>query len=859
MNRLFGLVGCLVLMLALSSPTLADVPFDGDGDADVGFDDFVLFAGCQQGPDAPALSACIEPFDYEFDNDVDLRDFAAFQLCFSGESLPKFGDCAEHQVRIETGCLHIVGTVADSSLKLQLRAGAPSTLDIDVGNDGMIDFAADRGAFTCILIDTRSGDDVITIDETNGVFTDTEITTVNGGRGNDIFNGGSGGEIFVGGDGADTALMGLGNDRFIWNPGDDTDIVEGNDGVDTVEVNGSNGAETFTVTANGTRVRFDRLSASPFFLDIGTTESLVLNCNGGNDSLACTGNLAPLVQITADGGTGDDTLLGSNGADVLIGGDNNDFIDGQQGADVAFLGEGNDTFQWDPGDGNDVVEGQAGLDKMLFNGSAGAEIFDFSTNGGRVRFTRNLGNIVMDFDDIEQFDLKALGGIDVATVNNLAATDLTQINVDLAGLIGGLTGDAAADSVVVNGTDGIDNLNVTGGATGVTLTGLHAAVTITAAELANDRLTVNALGGNDTFVATGLSADVIGLTVNGGTGNDTLTGSAGVDILNGDDDNDVIIGGEGDDSAQLGLGIDRFIWNPGHGSDIVEGNDGADTVEVNGDTVAEQFTVTANGTRVRFDRLNTTPFFLDIGTCESLTLNCNAGNDSLGCTGNLAPLIQITADGGPGDDTLLGSNGADVLIGGDNNDFIDGQQGADVAFLGDGNDTFQWDPGDGNDIVEGQNGHDILLFNGSAGNEIFDVSANGGRVRFTRNLGNIVMDFDDVEQLDLRALGGVDSATVNSLAGTDLSQVNIDLAGTIGGATGDAAADAIVVNGTNNADTINVVANGGAVDVLGLSAAIRISRSEVANDSLAVNGLGGADGITTGPGVNGLIQLVTNP
>ena len=43
-----------------------------------------------------------------------------------------------------------------------------------------------------------------------------------------------------------------GDDRMIWNPGDGTDLMEGGDGIDTAEVNGGNGAETFTVTANGT-------------------------------------------------------------------------------------------------------------------------------------------------------------------------------------------------------------------------------------------------------------------------------------------------------------------------------------------------------------------------------------------------------------------------------------------------------------------------------------------------------------------------------------------------------------------------------------------------------------------------------
>ena len=137
---------------------------------------------------------------------------------------------------------------------------------------------------------------------------------------------------------------------------------------------------------------------------------------GGDDSFSATGNLAALVSITVDGGAGNDTILGSNGVDTLIGGDGDDFIDGQQGNDVAFLGAGNDVFQWDPGDGSDTVEGQDGSDAMLFNGSAGDEIFAASANGGRVSFTRNLGNIVMDLDGVETIDLNALGGTDTLTV-----------------------------------------------------------------------------------------------------------------------------------------------------------------------------------------------------------------------------------------------------------------------------------------------------------------------------------------------------------------------------------------------------------------------------------------------------------
>jgi hypothetical protein len=42
--------------------------------------------------------------------------------------------------------------------------------------------------------------------------------------------------------------------------------------------------------------------------------------------------------------------------------------------------------------------------------------------------------------------------------------------------------------------------------------------------------------------------------------------------------------------------------------------------------------------------------------------------------------------------------------------------------------------GDDNDIVEGQAGFDTMLFNGANISENIDISANGGRTRFTRNV-----------------------------------------------------------------------------------------------------------------------------
>ena len=116
-----------------------------------------------------------------------------------------------------------------------------------------------------------------------------------------------------------------------------------------------------------------------------------------------------------------------------------------------------------------------------------------------------------------------------------------------------------------------------------------------------------------------------------------------------------------------------------------------------------------------------------------------------------------------------------MLIGGDGNDIVTGGRGNDMALLGDGNDTFIWNPGDGSDTVEGQAGTDTLVFNGSNVNENIDISANGGRVRLFRDVGNVIMDLNGVEHIQLNALGGADTITVNDLTGTDVTQVAIDL------------------------------------------------------------------------------------
>jgi Ca2+-binding RTX toxin-like protein len=96
---------------------------------------------------------------------------------------------------------------------------------------------------------------------------------------------------------------------------------------------GGSGAEVFTATPNGTRVRFDRVTPAPFSLDIGTAENLVLNMNGGDDSFTGSNGLATLIKLTVDGGPGNDTIIGGDGDDRLLG-PGQDVLDGGTGSNV---------------------------------------------------------------------------------------------------------------------------------------------------------------------------------------------------------------------------------------------------------------------------------------------------------------------------------------------------------------------------------------------------------------------------------------------------------------------------------------------------------------------------------------------
>lgn len=549
------------------------------------------------------------------------------------------------------GVLTVTGDDHDNTLIVSRDAAG--TLLVNGGAVPITGGAATVANTTLIQILGLGGNDVLTVDDANGLMPSANLSggdgddvltgsaaadTLDGGAGNDTLNGrdgddiligGAGNDILNGGRGTDRMSGGDGDDQFVWNPGDGSDVIEGEGGNDTLVFNGANVNETIDLSANGQRLRFFRdvanitmdcagieqvvfhalggadlvtvnsllgTEVTNVLVDLSATggvgdgaadivnvqgtetndvitingstngvnvvglsatvtvvgaesnlDKLVINALGGNDNVDASAPPAGLIGLTLNGGNGNDQLIGSQGGDVINGG---------TGADVLIGGAGDDTFPWNPGDGSDIVEGQAGHDTLVFNGANIAEHIDLSANGQRLRFFRDVANITMDCNGIEDVKFTALGGADIITVNDLSGTSVTNVNLDLAGVPTTGIGDGAADTVIINGTANSDTVTVTGSAgAGINVSGLQATVNITGSEPTLDVLVINALGGDDVVTAAGLQAGVIGLMIDGGDGADVLIGSLG---------NDVILGGLGDDVLEGGPGVDVLDGGPGN-------------------------------------------------------------------------------------------------------------------------------------------------------------------------------------------------------------------------------------------------------------------------------------------------------
>ena len=822
------------------------------------------------------------------------------------------------KAKIKATTLTVTGSASAEVIVLRLAASDANTLEIDAGGDGSADFKFARSKFNKIDVQSGGGSDTVRLDNSGGVFTDTEITRVFGEDGNDNLVGSAGPETLSGGAGDDTidGNMGLdtiagdaGADVITWDPGDASDRVDGGTGADQIVFHGANIGETIEVVPAAGRVHLTRNIGS-VTLDIGSVERLDistvggadalgvgdlsstdldlvafdlaafggggdsaadsvvvngspasdvitltgiaggvemavaggattrivgvepgldrlytdgaggsdvvqangtagsdtlfatangplaalggssfgqvyvetanetvrLNGLGGDDTLSSTGDLASITSLVLAGGDGADTLFGGNGPDILLGGDGDDWLDGNRGADDVNGGADDDTIAWDPGDESDGVDGGTGADTLAFNGSNTGEVIEVASVAGHAVVTRDIAAVTLDLVGVEAARLRTFAGTDSVVVDDLSATELGLVNVDLAGGLGG--GDGLADVVTVFGSTADDTISlnrtdafeaaVQGGATTRVLN----------MEPPLDTLRIDGLTGTDTTAANGLAAP------------DIMTAIPSIDRV------------------------------------LIDGGP-------------------FGGYRIEsFD--------------ETVRLNGQGGDDTLIGINGLASLASLVLDGGDGADTLTGGNGADVLIGGDGADTIDGNQGADQASADAGDDVIAWDPGDGNDSIEGGAGVDRLAFRAGNIGELMDIGAPNGRLIISRNVGTVSVDVGGVETIDVKLLGGHDIIVVNDLSATEVDNVNIDLSAAVGG--GDAIDDAVIVLGTPNSDTISVTAVNGAVETaVPGGATTRVTGSEAALDELYVNGGDGADVIDVIGPVASLIQFFANP
>ncbi|MEL6619960.1 MAG: matrixin family metalloprotease [Pseudomonadota bacterium] len=166
-------------------------------------------------------------------------------------------------------------------------------------------------------------------------------------------------------------------------------------------------------------------------LSDGDLRSLIENANGGSGDDAILGNQGDNKLVgndggdTITGGEGKDRLEGGQGIDKLYGGDQKDNLIGGKGKD-RLLGEGGkDNLtggkgkdRLEGGDGNDTMDGGRGDDRLF--GQGGDNTLTGGLNADIFMFNRKSGNdVITDWEDgIDKIEITTKGGYSGFSVND---------------------------------------------------------------------------------------------------------------------------------------------------------------------------------------------------------------------------------------------------------------------------------------------------------------------------------------------------------------------------------------------------------------------------------------------------------
>ncbi|MBC8353053.1 MAG: hypothetical protein H8E66_13740, partial [Planctomycetes bacterium] len=240
-----------------------------------------------------------------------------------------------------------------------------------------------------------------------------------------------------------------------------------------------------------------------------------------------------------------------------------------------------------------------------------------------------------------QIPVEAIGSFDTLTVDMANASGNDTLTVDLTRLVVATTYGVVADlsevdRVVLLGTNAADEVTSTTDSVTVSQGTRTGTIEFTPGQL--DLVTIQTFDGADDVTLTsfdeplrvevGAGDDNVDLslstggttvggegddvlrggsgpdTIDGGPGDDQLFGMGDADLLRAGDGNDVILGGFGADRVFGGAGSDLMVWNPGDGSDVVEGEDGLDVLQLSGGNVPDEFTLSASVARLQLDRVS---------------------------------------------------------------------------------------------------------------------------------------------------------------------------------------------------------------------------------------------------------------